>query len=104
MIIFSSEKNRITSMPVAPLPDINRERSIKILGVIFQDTLLMKDHVSYVCQSAAQSLFALKLLQSHGLDQKSIQLVCNATVISRLLYAAPAWWGFASADDKQVLH
>ena len=45
----------------------------------------------------------LKLLKSHGLDRQTTQLVCNATVISRLTYAAPAWWGFASADDKQVL-
>ena len=29
--------------------------------------------------------------------------VCHATLISRLLYASPAWWGFASIAEKQHL-
>ncbi len=103
MIIYTSETKRASAPPVAPLPEITRVNSIKILGVIVQENLSMKAHVSAVCQTAAQSLFALRLLKSHGLDRQTTQLVCIATVISRLVYAAPAWWGFASADDKQVL-
>ena len=63
----------------------------------------MKAHVTEVCQSAAQSLYALKVLKNFGLDEDSIHLVCSATVAARLTYAIPAWWGFATVDDKQVL-
>ena len=82
------------------LPGINRVDSLKILGVTVRNDLIMHDHVSAVCESAAQSLYAVKLLKSHGLGQQSIRDVCRATVISRLTYASPGWWGFCNATDK----
>ena len=38
-----------------------------------------------------------------GLDTQSTHHVCIATVVCRLTYAAPAWWGFTSAEDRQRL-
>jgi len=63
----------------------------------------MKAHIADVCQSASQNLYALKLLKSHDLDKHTIFTVCQATVLSRLTYASPAWWGFAASDDKLKL-
>ena len=103
LIIYSSERIRASSPPIPPLPLIRREQSLKILGVTFNENLSIKPHVSNVTQSAAQALYALKTLKSHGLDSHTTREVCHATVISRLTYAAPAWWGFAAADDKQKL-
>jgi Reverse transcriptase (RNA-dependent DNA polymerase) len=103
MIVYPNERKRSMAAPVASLPDICRVDSIKVLGVIIQNNLSMKLHVSAVCQSAAQSLYALKVLKAHGLDKQTMLSVCRATVASRLTYAVPAWWGFASADDKQML-
>jgi len=40
------------------------------------------------------------VLRAHGLPPTALQEVARATTITRLLYAAPAWWGFASAEDR----
>src|SRR6476661_3136972 len=37
-----------------------------------------KYHIDNICQSAGQSLYAIKLLKAHGLDQQSIYDVCKA--------------------------
>ena len=63
----------------------------------------MGTHVPTICQTAARSLYAIKLLRSKGMDETSIYSVCQATVVSRLLYAAPAWWGFANEGEKKRL-
>ena len=78
-------------------------KSLNILGVTIQDRLIATEHVKNVCDSAAQSLYALKLIKSRGLDAKSLQIVGQATIISRLTYAAPAWWGFTNANDRQAM-
>jgi hypothetical protein len=44
------------------------------------------------------SLFATRTLRQHALHH-----VFQATVITKLSYASPAWWGFANADDKARL-
>ena len=63
----------------------------------------MTDHVSAVCQSAAQSLYAMKLLKAHGMDSESMYTVCRALVVSRLTYASPSWLGYASANHMQQI-
>ena len=61
------------------------------------------EHVRDVIGKCAQSLHALKLLRCHGVSDDSLRLVYKAIVLSKLLYASPAWWGFTSAADKQRL-
>lgn len=74
-----------------------------MLGVTIRDNLSMRDHVKSVCECAAQSLYAIKLLKSHGLDKQSTADVCRSTVLSRLTYASPSWWGFTTQEEKQKL-
>src|SRR5271157_2317467 len=103
MIVFANNKARTSLAQPTLLPDITRVDTIKMLGVTVRNDLTMHDHVNDVCESAAQSLYAIKLLKSHGLDKQSTADVCRATVISRLTYASPAWWGFCNVADKQQL-
>ena len=103
MIIFPNERQRSAHPPVALIPNIDRVDSLKILGVIIGKNLSMKEHIDAITASAAQSLYAIKLLRSHGLDAGSCNTVCRATVVAKLTYAAPSWWGFASASEKQRL-
>ena len=42
----------------------------------------------------------LKTLRAHGLTGKSLYDVTQATLIAKIMYAAPAWWGFLSAAEK----
>src|SRR6218665_328215 len=41
----------------------------------------------------------VRILKSHGLPTSSLHEVTRATVLARLLYAANAWRGFATAQD-----
>jgi len=50
----------------------------------------------------ASILHALRVLQCHGMNDAALKTVYHAVVISRLLYAASAWWGLTTAADRQV--
>jgi len=78
------------------MPDIHCVTSIKMLGV----TMSAGEHVRDVICKSAQSL---KLLRCHGMSNDSLRHVYKDVVLSKLLYASPAWLGFTSAADKQRL-
>ena len=77
-----------------PILGIPRVNSIKILGVTISDKLSISDHIRTVIGKCAQSLYALKMLRAHGLNNQSIQSIFNSIIRSKLLYASPAWSGF----------
>jgi len=85
------------------IPDIRRVTIIKMLGVTMTNHLSAGEHVRGVIGKCAQSLHAVKLLRHHGMSEDSLRHVYKAVVLSKLLYASPAWWGFTSAADKQRL-
>ena len=85
--------------PPPPL-DLERVGSMVILGVTIRDDLRTTSHVDEVLAACSGSLHALRVLRARGLPPTALQEVARATTITRLLYAAPAWWGFASAEDR----
>jgi len=50
------------------------------------------------CQ--CQMLLRPKTLLAHELTTKFLWNVTQATLIARIIYAAPAWWGFLSVAQK----
>ena len=48
-------------------------------------------------------MYALRILVAHGLTGPQLYDVVRATTVARLLYAAPAWWGFAGQQDRNRL-
>ena len=48
-------------------------------------------------------MLAMRTLKQHGLLTSALHTVYQATVVAKLTYASPAWWGFASAADKARL-
>src|SRR6218665_2971055 len=54
-----------------------------------------------IISKCASSTYALRILRANVLQDIALFTVCNVTTISRLLYAAPAWWGCASAADRE---
>ena len=85
------------------LDGVQRVDSLKILGVTFRSDLSASPHVNEVLGACSGSLHALRKLRSHGLSREALTVVAEATTISRLLYAAPAWWGYTTAADRQRL-
>ena len=60
------------------------------------NTKTFQSHEVYGC--------ALKILRAHGLCRMAIQAVFRSVILSRLLYASPAWWGIAGAQDRQKVY
>jgi len=46
---------------------------------------------------------ALRVLRAHGLPPATLHEVARATTLARLLYASPAWWGFAKQQHRNTL-
>ena len=56
-----------------------------------------------IITSSAQTIHALRILRSHGMQTESIHTIYQAVVIAKLTYASSAWWGFTTATDRQRL-
>jgi len=61
----------------------------------------VSDHICDVISKCAQSLFAFEVRRCQGMNNEALEQIYKAAVIAKLLYASPAWWGFATAADKQ---
>ena len=74
-----------------------------VLGVIVQNHLSFKPYIDCLISRCAQTFFALRVLRSNGLSGNALWDVTQATLINKMLYASPLWWGFIDASDKQRL-
>ena len=102
MIVRNKRALNIDSVPPPPL-GVVRAVYLDILGVKIQENLSMAEHVESLISCANQNLYALKTLKSRDLPDAQLINVCRATLISRVLYASPVWYGFSSAADKARL-
>ena len=73
---------------------------MNVLGVVLDSHLKFTDHIDNALSSGAQSMYDLNMLKSHGMRKAELSNVCRATLISKLTYASPSWWGFVSVADK----
>jgi len=53
--------------------------------------------------SLFQPLYSLRVLCSHGLPEPSVKDVFQATVLAKITYSLPAWFGFCTAADRNRL-
>ena len=53
--------------------------------------------------SYPQSVHALRILKTHGMTAASVHIIFKSVVVTKLVYAASSWWGFATADDRKQL-
>jgi len=63
----------------------------------------MTTHVNNLIAKAGQATYALKLVKSHGLPMRSMDIVTQSTLFSPLTYASPAWIGYANKEDLSRL-
>jgi len=74
-----------------------------MLGVTFSRKFSVSQYVDSLLAACYQSLFALWTPRQHGLPDDTLNEVFQAVVINKLTHASPAWWGFASGDDRHRL-
>ena len=90
----------ITMRKASPAVDgFDRVQHITALGVTLCHNFYMSKHIDTVITSCARILYGLRTLRAHGMPQASLQLIFRTTALAKLLYAAPAWWGFANSGD-----
>jgi len=63
----------------------------------------VREHVSCVISLCSQSVYALRVLRSHGMTAASVHIIFKSVVVAQLVYAASSWWGLATADDRNRL-
>ena len=100
-VVFQNSRRRTAVTPPQPLPDISRENELKILGVTITSHLSASEHIRRVISDSAQSLYALRVLRHHGMNEIGLHAVFRAVIVSRLTYASPAWSGLITATDHQ---
>jgi len=72
--------------------------SAKLLGVTFCSNSKFDEHVKNILSICSQRCYLLKCLKVQGLPAKQLNVVFSAIVVSRIIYAMPAWGGFLSND------
>ena len=65
--------------------------------------LNIQDHINYVIANCSQTFFALHTLKHHGLSSDILKCIFKSTIIPKLLYAAPSFWGFLPASATNQL-
>ena len=102
-MIIRRPKSKITDIP-PPILGISRVSELCVLGVAMSDRLSFSPHIDKICIKANQSLYAIRVLIAHGLCGLRLYDVVRATTLARLLYASPAWSGFANAGQRARLN
>ena len=81
-IIFVDKRRKANPQPPPPLPGIERVNIVKILGVTITNSMSMAEHVHITISSCAQTIYALRVLRSHGMDDSSLQTVFRSVVVA----------------------
>jgi hypothetical protein len=103
MIVLRKSLAKQHQSPPVSAKGIARVSQLKILGVTMDCHLSVKAHIDNLIHISGQNLYALKTLKSHGISKDDLSCVCMATLINRILYAAPAWRGFVNGSEFQRL-
>ena len=102
-IIICKPKSKNAHLPPPPIQGIQRVDQMVVLGVLVHERLSFKPHIDNVVSRCAQTFNALRVLKSAELSGYALLDVANAVLISRIMYASPAWWGFTNVSDGQRL-
>jgi len=73
---------------------------LTVLGVVINDRLSADNNVTATIAVCSKSLYALRVLRSHGMSTLALHSVYRATVVSKLIYCSPACSGFCIAASK----
>ncbi len=88
----------------AQIPDIERLDFVRLLGYTMASTLSPAVHANSVISVVNQRLYLLLQLKRQGLPIESLTIVFNAIVLSRVLYALPAFYGHLNIADRERLN
>ena len=85
-MVLSPHKDKPTINLVIGGQKLDTSSSVKILGFILDDQLLLQEHVEMVRNKTRSGLFALRLAANHGLNLQCLKMLANGLVFSHLHY------------------
>ena len=102
-IIFVDKQRKHNFAVPSKIKEIQRVDALKILGVTVTNGLSVSLHIQTVISSCAQTLYALRVLRAHGLQDSALHNIYRSVVLAKLLYASSSWTGFSNATNRQKL-
>ena len=70
-----------------------------LIGLHFSSRLSFKSHIDNVASTVGQRFYLLKQLHSQGLELKAQSVVCNALVVSKIVYACQSYYGYITESE-----
>jgi hypothetical protein len=70
----------------------------KLLGVIFTNNFHFDSHINYLLKVCSQRSYLIRTLRDQGLSRKQLNIVFDAIILSRIMYASQSWSGFISHE------
>ena len=101
-MIVRRPRTRLGNIP-PPTPGIERVSSMKILGVVYEENFTFREHVERLVTQSNQGLYAIRTLRAQGLSGAHLWNVTRATIVARMTYASPSWWGLLDEGNRQRL-
>ena len=80
---------------------IEPQENMKILGVIISSNRTWTKHINYLIKSVQPKMIAIRQLAKLG-SRKTIAMLGQALVISKLTYAIQAWGGTTMANRQRL--
>ena len=102
-ITFTLQKDITCADIIIKDTPIEDSSSVKLLGVTFDQHLKFSAHVDATIAKAKPAFHALVLLRKAGVGEKGLVLFYRTRILSILSYAAPCWYPFANAYDRDKL-
>ena len=56
----------------------------------------MNKHSDDLIGECANNLYAMNVFRAHRVKKEGLDEVFRAKILSKIMYASPAWWGLAS--------
>jgi gmma-aminobutyric acid receptor subunit gamma/cGMP-dependent protein kinase 2 len=97
-LVFTKASPSASLLP-SPIPGIEQVVSVKSLGVTLTHRLSMDHHVNEILSVITQRLYLISQLRNQGLPIHALNSIFHALILSRILYALPAFSGFLSSAN-----
>ena len=110
-INFSKTKELVFRKPCVRsliLPDcitgVERVDEFKLLGVLVTSSLSMDRYIDVILSIVTQRFYLLSQLKSQGLSINVLNILFHALIVSRIVYALPAFSGFLSEYNRSRIN
>ena len=91
-MVISFHKQPIVIPPITlEGVEIERVKSVKLLGIIVTDKVTWNENTTYICSKASKRLYHLKQLRRAGFDSVDLLAFYGSVIRPVLEYACPVW-------------